>query len=253
MTDKDKSGIFNEIIDKLSEAPAEIKQAFYEEGRKHSVKKKTFFQQLGYHFGRNNLILALIMIGGIFIAGLWIWSNVFQPVMMKFGLIEQQVYNGYVKVPKSFEIFKGNKPTRNTVSKLEIKTKEDSEGKPEKMILFTDDKGNVYAKHKFVRDIKLVSMQSRFDWRFQPGFGFVADPFAEDSDEIIEPAFVLSPLEIYSKVSLDMFASPNKAGAGLSGKLPFSWTSNTYLGGGLGIYYDDMTQKVFFIYGKVDF
>ena len=253
MTEEDKNNVFEDIVKKLSDVPAEIKQAFYEEGRMHSVKKKTFFQQLSYHFGRNNLVLALIMMGGIFIAGIWIWSNIFQPVMMKFGLIEQQVYNGYVKVPNSFKIFKGNKPTRNTVTKVEVKNKKDADGKKDPMTLFVDDTGGVYVKQKYLGDVEAVSMRSRFDWRFQPGFGFVADPFAEKSDEIIEPAFVLSPLEIYSKISLDMFLTPNKAGAGVSGKLPFSWTSNTYLGGGIGVYYDDMTQKVFFIYGKVDF
>jgi len=253
-TGKEKdSSYYHDIIDKLKNAPSDIKQAFYEEGRQESVKKQPIRRQIGYHLGKNNFVLAVIMLIGLFIAGFWVWSNIFQPLMRKFGLIEQRVYNGYVKVSKSFEIDKGIKPTRNTITKLEVKRESRKEGEEKKMTLFLDDQGDVYTKSKYLDELKVVSMKSSFDWRLQPGLGMIASPMEDDEDKIFDPALFISPLEIYNKVSLDAFVSPNRVGGGVSGKLPFSWTTNTYLGGGVGVPYDDMANKELVLWLRINF
>lgn len=253
MAKKNDSNYMSEIMKQLKDVPSDIKQAFYEEGRQESVKKAPVHRKLGYHLKKNNLVVALIMIGGIFIGVLWVWSNIFQPLMMKFGIIEQRVYNGYVRVPKSFEIFKGNKPTRDTTTKVEVKKGVDSEGKEVKMTMFVDKKGDIFTKSKYLDDIKVVSMRSNFDWRFQPGLGMIAAPLADEEDEMVDPALFLSPLEVYNKVSLDIFASPHRFGGGVSGKLPFKWTDNTYFGGGVGVPYDDISKKEVVFWLRINF
>jgi len=252
---KDGGFDIGDLFDALKEAPAEIKKAFYEHGRQESVKNKKIHHRLGYALTRSNVVLGALMIGGILIGSMWVWGNILQPILLKVGILNRHIQNGYVQIPEKFEIFKGEKPTRDTISKLEIEMPVIKDGKisKEKRIVFADDKGHMYAKSQDLESFKVISMRSRFDWRLQPGLGFLIIPTADDEEDMADPALFVSPLEIYNKVSIDAFISPRRLGGGISGKLPFKWTKNTYIGGGVSAPYDDMTAKEFVIYGKINF
>jgi hypothetical protein len=112
---------------------------------------------------------------------------------------------------------------------------------------------DVYAMGKDADAITVERYNSLFDFRLQPGIGFVVVPATEDLKDILLPALFISPLEIYQRVDLDAFLNHRRAGGGMSIKLPFSFTKNTFIGVGCSLGYTAYPQPLAVIYGKVSF
>jgi hypothetical protein len=231
----------------------EQKAEIYKTGREYVIETKSKFAKVWDFLSRSNWSVLIIVIVS-FMSLLWFHNNILKPFMFRVMGIQKTV-NGYVEIQPEFELFSEAPPTRECSTKITLKGKVEDGGKLVKKDLscFVDNKGRVYAKREDVSSIHVVNKEAKFDFRFQPGIGVLYSPMTDEIEDIINGAIFVSPLEIYRKVDVDIYANHLRAGGGLSIRLPWRMLSNTFVGAGIAVPYDNLVIREGVIYCKVNF
>jgi len=241
----------NDFLTALRSAPPEIKKDFYEGGREASIKVKTLWQRLHYFVFES---WASSYIAGIILLAI-LYFFIVKPYLNQGGN-SNGVTPGFRQKPPKFTPFNNEtKPTRDTQVKVLFLKEEVVDGETIKRGIpaYVDDKGRVYVKDENFNDIEVTNMKDNVDWRIQPGIGVLIVPGEEDAKNWLQPALFISPVEFFHVADLDLYVNHRRFGGGACFKLPWSWTRNTYLGGGITVPYKNLVEKNFVISMKINF
>jgi len=261
------------LLEVLANVPDDLKKAIYEGGRQQHMSTRKLRHKLWYEITRKPWVpiigILLTIVGGLFV-----WNNWIYPTLEQVGS-----FLGFHKAATSDEWIDGrtrynlitqeHPPTRDCITLIEAETMvKDSDGgltKTTRKVWVKED-GTIKVKAKDYRAFKATPKYSRIDFRLQFGLGILVTPTAYIEDlaysdgnaidkveQIVDPAIFLSPLEIYNRVSFDAFASHRRIGGGISAKIPTKYTTNTYIGAGIAVPYNNMVEKNFTIYAKINF
>jgi len=261
------------MLQTLLNAPDDVKKAIYEGGRESHISNRKLIHKAWYLMTKSNYVPIIAILLTI-VGGLFVWNNWIYPTLEQVG-----GFLGFHKAATSEEWIDGRvkynlitrerPPSRDCITLIEADTIEkDSDGNLTKATrkVWVKEDGTIKVKAKDYRAFKATPKYSRLDFRLQFGMGILVTPtaYSEDvaysdgdvidkAEQIVDPAIFLSPLEVYNCVSFDAFASHRRIGGGISAKIPTKYTTNTYIGAGVSVPYDNMIEKNFTVYAKINF
>jgi len=237
----------NEVMKNID---ADTKKNIYEGGREVSVKAKTIWFKIWY-FATQSAYSSYIA-GGLLLVVFYFF--IVAPYLNRGSSIG--IAPGYEEKQPEFTLFDNSpKPTRDCQTQISFfrDTVLNGQKAKEEIPVWVDAKGRVFIKNENADDIKVRSTKKRVDWRLQPGIGVLIVPTEDASKNWLQPALFISPVEFFNVADLDIYVNHRRFGGGASFKLPWSWTRNSYIGGGVTVPYSSLVTKEFVISLKINF